>query len=323
VAGARAAMSATRRDAVISLAIFAALAAAPLVAQAAGAGYWVSLLTRVMIFAIAALGLDLALGVGGLVSFGHAAFMGIGAYMSAILGQEGYGDLLIAAPVTLVCAALFGSLAGYVSLRTRGVAFIMITLAFGQMAYFFAQALYLYGGDDGLTMQARTTVAGLPLFENRVGFYYAVLIALALAFLLLRALVASRFGRALIGARDNEARMASLGFDVFRIRLVAFVISGMITALAGLLLANLTEFVSPAYLSWHRSGDLIFMTILGGLGSPWGPIAGAAAFLLAEEGLSHLTEHWKAIFGLGVILFVIFTRGGFAGLAARLLGAPK
>lgn len=316
-------MSATRRDAVLSLALFAALALAPLVAQALGAGYWVSLLTRVMIFAIAALGLDLALGVGGLVSFGHAAFMGIGAYMTAILGQEGWGDALIVVPVTLACAALFGLFAGYVSLRTRGVAFIMITLAFGQMAYFFAQALYLYGGDDGVTLAARTTVAGAPLFDNRLVFYYATLATLALVFALLRALVASRFGRALVGARDNETRMASLGFDVFRIRLVAFTVSGMIAALAGLLLANLTEFVSPAYLSWHRSGDLIFMTILGGLGSPWGPIAGAAAFLLAEEGLSHLTEHWKAAFGLAIILFTILTRGGLAGLAQRVFGPGR
>lgn len=309
-----------RRDAVIALAIFATLAAAAPIAQALGAGHWVSLITRIMIFAIATLSLDLLLGVGGLVSFGHAAFVGIGAYVAGVLVQEGVGDVLIALPATLAASALFAAFAGAVSLRTRGVAFIMITLAFGQMAYFLAQSLYLYGGDDGLTLPGRSTAAGLPLLENRLVFYYVTLGALALAYLIVRALVASRFGRALIGARDNEVRMASLGYDVFRIRLRAFIVSGMIAGVAGLLLANHAEFVSPAYMSWRRSGDFIFMAIAGGLGSLWGAIAGAALFMLVEEALSHLTEHWQAIFGLIVILFVLASRGGLAGLADRVFG---
>ncbi len=300
------------------LVIFALLALAPLVAHALGAGHWVSLLTRVMILAIAALSLDLILGLGGMVSFGHAAFVGIGAYMAGILVHEGIGDLLVTVPVVLVCCAFYGAFTGAISLRTQGVAFIMITLAFGQMAYFFAQALYRYGGDDGLTLNARSTLAGFAVLNNKLVFFYIVLAVLVASFLLIRGLAGSRFGRALTGCRDNATRMASLGYDVLRIRLTAFVISGMIAGVAGILLANHTEFVSPAYIAWQRSGEFIFMVIIGGLGSLWGAIAGAAAFLLIEEGLSGVTEHWKAIFGPLIILFVLFTRGGIAGFVARL-----
>lgn len=309
----------TRRiDRLIPLVLFVVLALAPLVAQGLGLGHWVSLLTRVMILAIAALSLDLILGIGGLVSFGHAAFVGIGAYMAGILIHEGFGDVLIALPVVLVCCAFYGAFTGAISLRTQGVAFIMITLAFGQMAYFFAQALYRYGGDDGLTLTARSTVAGFRLFDNKLAFFYIVLGVLIAAYFLMRMLAASRFGRALLACRDNPTRMASLGYDVFRIRLGAFIISGMVAGVAGILIANHTEFVSPAYIAWQRSGEFIFMVIIGGLGSLWGAILGAAAFLLIEEGLSGLTEHWKAIFGPLIILFVLFTRGGLSGLAARI-----
>ena len=307
-----------RRDRLIPLVLFAALALAPPLAHALGAGHWVSLLTRVMILAIVALSLDLILGIGGLVSFGHAAFVGIGAYVAAILLQEGAGDVLIALPLVLAATAAYGAFAGAISLRTQGVAFIMITLAFGQMTYFLAQALYAYGGDDGMTLTARSTVAGLKLFENKLAFFYIVLGVLILAYGLIRRVALSRFGRALTGCRDNPVRMASLGYDVTRIRLMAFVLSGMVAGVAGLLLANHTEFVSPAYIAWQRSGEFIFMVIIGGLGSLWGAMAGAAAFLLIEEGLSSLTEHWKALFGPLIILFVLFTRGGVAGLAARL-----
>lgn len=310
-----------RRAAPVALALFAALALAPVAAQALGQGHLVSLITRLVIFAIAALSLDVALGLGGMVAFGHAAFVGLGAYTTAILAQEGFGDLLIVLPTTLILCAAFGAVTGLVSLRTRGVAFIMITLAFGQMAYFLAQSLYRYGGDDGMTLAGRSTLAGLAVLENRMTFYYVALGALALCYGLARRLACSRFGRALVGARDNEARMASLGYDVTRIRLRAYVISGLMAGLAGVLLANFTEFVSPAYMAWQRSGDFIFMAILGGLGSLWGAIVGAAAFLIVEESLSHLTEHWKAIFGLLVIVFVLTTRGGLASLAGRLFGA--
>lgn len=298
--------------------IFTALALLPLAASLSGNSHWLGLMTRVMALALAALSLDFILGIGGLVSFGHAAYIGLGGYVGGILAQHGLGDMLLSLPVTLLVTGLFAALTGAVCLRTKGVAFIMITLAFGQMAYFLAQALYAYGGDDGLTLAARATVAGLPLLAGRVAFYYIVLAALGLAFLLLRRIAASRFGRALQGARDNGERMASLGYDVFRIRLAAYVIAGMMAGVAGLLLANHTLFISPATMAWQRSGELIFMVIIGGLGSLWGAILGAGAFLLIEESLSGLTENWKALFGLLIMLFVLFARGGLTGLAARL-----
>jgi branched-chain amino acid transport system permease protein len=298
--------------------------ALPWLLPAATQGYWLSLATRAAIIALAALSLDLVLGLGGLVSFGHAAFLGIGAYAAGIMLVEGRGDLLVALPVALAAGAAFALFSGAVSLRTKGVAFIMITLAFGQMAYFLAQALYAYGGDDGLTLPARATIGGLPLLEGRVNFYFACLGALFAAWFGLQRIAASRFGRALQATRDNPERAASLGFDVTRVRLAAYVISGMLCAVAGFLLAQHNQFVSPAFLSWQRSGELIFMVILGGAGTLAGAIPGAilgaVAFILTEEFLSGLTENWKAIFGPLIILFVLFTHGGITGLIGRIGG---
>ena len=277
-----------------------------------GQGHWVPLLTQIMIFALAALSLDLVLGIGGLVSFGHAAFMGIGAYTTGILVKEGWGDTLLALPLSMLVCACFAYLTGLVALKTRGVTFIMITLAFSQMVYFAAQSLYRYGGDDGLTLPKRATLMGQPLFANKITFYYFTLLCLLVCLYGLTRLVQSRFGRVFLGARDNETRMAALGYDVFRVRLKAYTLSGLIAGVSGFLLANQTEFVSPAFASWQRSGDLIFMVILGGVGSLWGAVAGAFAFLLLEEGLSGLTENWKVIFGPMIIIFVLFSRGGLA-----------
>ncbi|PSC05509.1 branched-chain amino acid ABC transporter permease [Alsobacter soli] len=320
--GAGAAPPAPRRalalDGVSPLVLLALFGLFPLVAIATGQTYWLSLVNRIVIMAIAALSLDLILGVGGLVSFGHAAFVGIGAYTAGIMVDGGRGDLLLVLPVALALAAAFGAFTGAASLRTKGVAFIMITLAFGQMAFFFSQALYAYGGDDGLTLFERSTVAGFPVLENKVAFFYVSLGFLAAAYTLVRAIVGSRFGRALQGARDNPVRVASFGFDVFRIRLAAYVMSGMLASVAGVLLANQAEFVSPAYMAWQRSGELIFMIIIGGLGSLWGAVLGAAAFLLLEEALSGFSEHWKLAFGVLIVLFVLFTRGGLADLLRRL-----
>ncbi len=305
------------------LAIFALLALVPLLAQLGVPGYWISLVTRVMIFAIAALSLDLILGVGGLVSFGHAAFVGIGAYVTGIMIADGRGEALLILPVIVLACGLFAGVTGAISLRTRGVAYIMITLAFGQMAFFMAQALYAYGGDDGLTLSTRATFAGRDLFRNKLVFFYIVLASLLACYLLMRRLVASRFGRVLAAARENPVRMGVIGFDVQRVRLVATVIAGIMGGLSGFLLANHTEFVSPAYLAWQRSGELIFMVILGGVGSLHGAIVGALAFLLTEEILSGWTEHWKVIFGPMIVLFVLFTRGGIAGLLAKVTGGPR
>ena len=298
--------------------LFLLLALAPLAVNLGMPAGWVALLTRAMIFAIAALSLDLILGVGGLVSFGHAAFLGIGAYATGIMITEGRSEALAILPVVLALCALFGAVTGAVCLRTRGVAFIMITLAFGQMVYFLAQALSAYGGDDGLTLYEQSTLLGFKPFASRTSFFYTVLATLAGCYLLVRGLVASRFGRVLRAARENPVRVSVTGFDVTQVRLVAYVISGMLAGLAGFLLANHTEFVSPAFMSWQRSGELIFMAVLGGVGSLHGAIIGAIAYLIAEDALSHLTEHWRAIFGPLIVLFVLFTRGGIVGMLRKL-----
>ncbi|GAU80786.1 branched-chain amino acid transport system permease protein LivM [Bosea sp. BIWAKO-01] len=300
--------------------LFAALALAPVAVSLGVPPHWLSLLTRAMIFAIAALSLDLILGVGGLVSFGHAAFIGIGAYVTGIMITEGRTETLLILPVLLVVCAIFAAVTGAVSLRTRGVAFIMITLAFGQMVFFLAQALSAYGGDDGLTLYARSTVAGFDIAASRTGFFYIVLGALIGCYGLVRIIVASRFGRVLRAARENATRVTVTGYDVGRVRLIAYVISGMIAGLSGFFLANQTEFVSPAFMSWQRSGELIFMVVLGGVGSLHGAIIGALAFLFAEDVLAGITEHWKAIFGPLIVLFVLFTRGGIVGILASIRG---
>jgi branched-chain amino acid transport system permease protein len=312
-----------RGSTLIPLLLFAALAAIPLLGLVIRDGYVLALVTRVMIFAIAAIALDLILGFGAMVSFGHAAFMGIGAYAMGILashGQEGIFAGLIAA---LAASALFALVTGAISLRTKGVYFIMITLAFGQMAFYTASSLRAYGGDDGLTVARRSLVLGSRLLENDRVYYYVVLACLAAVYLLCRAIVASRFGRVLQGAKQNPQRMLAIGFNPYPYQLAAYVIAGTIGGLAGFLLANLSEFVSPAYMSWQRSGELIVMVILGGMGSLHGAVIGAAAFLLLEEWLSGFTEHWKVIFGPFLVLVVLFMRGGIMGLVDRLAGAKR
>jgi branched-chain amino acid transport system permease protein len=196
----------------------------------------------------------------------------------------------------------------------------MITLAFGQMAYFIAGSLAPYGGDDGLTIRLRSTLFGFALLQNDRSFYYFVLLALLAAYLLFRAIVYSRFGRVFRGARENPTRMSTLGFDVFRFQRVGYVIAGAVGGLSGFLLANATEFVSPAFMSWQRSGELIIMILLGGLGTLHGAIIGAAAYLLIEEALGGITEQWKLIFGPLLVLIVLFARGGLLGLADKIRG---
>ena len=299
--------------------IFLVLALLPIVALSTGGSYLVSLGSRVMIFAIAAVALDLLVGYGALISFGHAAFVGLGAYAVGILSAYGVTDALVSLPVALAVSAAYAFLTGVVCLRTKGVYFIMITLAFGQMAFFTASSLAPFGGDDGLTIAARNTVAGFALLRNERAFYYVVLFCLLGTYLFCRALVASRFGRVVRGAKENPVRVATIGFDVYHFQLATYVIAGGLAGLAGFLLANATEFVSPAYMSWQRSGELIVMVLLGGLGSLDGAIIGAAAYLLTEEWLSGVTEHWKVIFGPVLVLIVLFARGGLLGLASALV----
>ena len=297
----------------VPIIIFLGFALVPLAAAFGPQAYILDLFTRVMIFSIAALGLDLIVGYGALVSFGHSAFVGLGAYAVGILAAHGIDEALISLPVALVGATLFALATGAISLRTRGVYFIMITLAFGQMAYFTASSLAPYGGDDGLTIHVRNAVAGVAVFNDHRVFYYVVLVCLLGCYLVCRAIVASRFGRVFRGARENPTRLATIGFDVYRFQLVAYAISGALGGLAGFLLANHTEFVSPAYMSWPRSGELIIMILLGGIGRLHGAIIGALVFLLIEEWLSGVTEHWKMIFGPFLVLVVLFARGGLIG----------
>jgi len=302
----------------LPIAIFLGFALLPMAAAFGAETYLLDLFMRVMIFAIAALGLDLLVGFGALVSFGHAAFIGIGAYAVAILASHGINEAWISLPVALVAATAFAYLTGTICLRTRGVYFIMITLAFGQMAFFLASSLAPYGGDDGLTMHARSTLFGLSPFKHERLFYYIVLACLVGCYCLCRALVVSRFGRVFRGARENATRMATLGFDIYRYQLAAYAISGTLGGLAGFLLANATDFVSPAYMSWQRSGELIIMIILGGLGTLHGAIIGTLVYSLLGEWLSGLTENWKMIFGPLLVLVVLLARGGLLGLAAQV-----
>jgi branched-chain amino acid transport system permease protein len=300
-----------------ALVLFALLLILPFLTLGGHAGYAMLLATRVMILGLAALSLDLLLGAGGLVSFGHAAFIGIGAYAVAVLDAADANDALFVLPAAAAAAAAFALPTGAIALRTRGVNYIMITLAFAQMLFFAFGSLADYGGDDGYTLAARTTVLGHPLLASPRGLYFASFAVLLAATLLCRALVASRFGRALRGLRQHRARMQAMGYDPVAVQLAATLIAGMLCALAGVLLANQAEFVSPAYAAWQRSGDLLMMVILGGVGSLHGAILGAAAVVLLEEGLSHLTEHWPLIYGPLLVLAVIFLRGGLAGIGAR------
>ncbi len=301
----------------VAAGLFALMALLPVAISVLGGGYLLSLGERMMIFAIAALSLELLIGIAGLVSFGHAAFLGVGAYAAGILASHGHGTLILQLPAAIAASALFALLTGAIAVRTRGVYFIMITLAFGQMAFFVATSLAPYGGDDGLTWPTRTLVLGTRVLKSETAFYYVILACLAAAYVLAGRLIASRFGRVLRGITDNERRMEAIGFAPYPYRLTAYVIAGAVCGLAGFLLGNQVEFVSPAYMHWQRSGELIMMVLLGGSGTLYGPILGALAYLLLEEGLSRLTEHWKVILGPLLVLLVLFGRGGIAGAIER------
>lgn len=301
-----------------ALAIFAALAVLPAVFHAIGESFFLVNATRIVILALAALSLDLILGYGGLVSFGHAAFLGIGAYAVAILASLGIDDLLPQLVAAVLAASVFALVTGAISLRTRGVYFIMITLAFGQMAFFLMVSLSAYGGDNGMSLPSRSTLFGRPLLQGDTGLYYAALLALLLAFALLHRVVLSRFGRVLRGSRDNPVRMQAIGLAPFRYRLAAYVMAGAVAGVAGVLLANQAGFVSPAYMTWQRSGELIVMVVLGGQGTLTGAIGGAIVFLLLEDGLAQFSEHWRLGLGALLVLLVLFGRGGLAGAARRL-----
>jgi branched-chain amino acid transport system permease protein len=285
--------------------------------------FYVSFASRVLIYAMAAASLNLVLGYGGMVSFGHAAFFGAGAYIVGILAIEGVSSAWVAWPAAAAVAALAAAAIGALSLRTRGVYFIMITLAFAQMMYYVFVSLKAYGGDDGLQMPGRSIlVPGLSLRDD-LTWYYVVLALLAAVLYVLHRIVQSRFGRVIVAIRENEARAAAIGYPVYRYKLACFVISGAIAGLAGALLANQGSYVSPGVLHWIQSGTLMIMVILGGVGRFWGGPIGAAVLLTLEETLSgggllgDYALHWQLPVGAILLAIVLFAPQGIAGAFAK------
>ena len=303
---------------ILVVALLAALVLLPVYSGLTGDRFLLTLFTRIVILALAAVSLNLILGFGGMMSFGHAAYLGIGGYAVGILAHEHIDSGFVQWPVALAASALFALVIGALSLRTRGVYFIMITMAFAQMAYYVVSGLSRYGGDDGLTIYKRSQFIAPLNLSNRVQFYYVCLALLFASIYLVWRLVNSRFGLAVQGARSNEVRMRAIGFPTYPYRLTCFVIAGTLCGLSGALLANNSEFVSPSMMYWTRSGDLMIMVILGGMGSVIGPVFGAVALLVLEEVLSSITEHWEIILGPLLLLVVLFARGGIDGLLLSL-----
>jgi branched-chain amino acid transport system permease protein len=318
------------REPLVNAVLVLALLIAPLTAVALDEPFYVGLASRVAILALAGVGLNLALGSGGMVSFGHAAFFGLGGYVAGIAALHAFeGSAFLAWPleiggsesmivvwvVTLAVSAVVALAIGAVSLRTAGVYFIMITLAFAQMIYYFAISLPTYGGEDGLSIYLRSS---LPFVDtgDPLSFFLVCYALLLSALFLTHRLVDSRFGAALQCARMNPERLATLGIAPFPVKLTAFTLSAMITGLAGALFAELNGFVSPAMLSWQRSGEIIVFVILGGVGRLFGPVAGAALFILLESFIGGWTDRWQLVLGLVLLSVVLFARGGVIGLLA-------
>jgi branched-chain amino acid transport system permease protein len=301
----------------------------PLAMQAEHQTYYLSFVSRIFIYALAATSLNLILGYGGMISFGHAAFVGTGAYVGSILVAEGVTSAFIGWPAAIAVSALAAWLIGAISLRTRGVYFIMITLAFAQMMFYLVNSMKAYGGDEGLTLPRRAELGlGLDL-GNEVVFYYVVLFVLLAALYALHRVVHSRFGRVLIAIRENEARVEALGLPVYRYQLLCFVIAGAAGGLAGALLASHAKYVNPNVLHWLQSGTLMIMVILGGVGRLWGGVIGAAVLLGLEHVIADYPLPWlaqlapnyqqHASLGVGIVLLVIvlFAPQGIAGLISR------
>jgi len=306
----------TRRD-VLPWVLLIVAALVPWLAGLLDQGYYVGFVRRMMIFAIAAASLNFIMGYGGMVSLGHAAFFGIGAYTVGIAMVHGVTSAWIAWPLAMSFAALAALAIGSISLRTRGVYFIMITLAFAQMVYYLAVGLKHYGGEDGLNLAQRSAIGlGLDL-ASETTLYYVVLVALATVMLFLNRAVDARYGRVLMGIRENETRMEAIGFATYRYKLAGFAIAGGLAGLAGALFANHNLFVSPAALHWTQSATLVVMVLLGGIGFRYGGLAGAFALLMLEELLAALTDYWHLPLGLILLAVVFFAPRGLAGLFAR------
>jgi branched-chain amino acid transport system permease protein len=293
---------------------FLALALVPVVAALASEPFYLDLFRRIMIFAIAAVSLDLILGFGGMVSFGHAAYLGLGAYAVAIPAFYGIDSGLVQWTLAMALSGAVALVIGAVSLRTSGVSFIMITLAFTQMLYYLGISITAWGADDGMRLARRSQFGSVLDLANPYVFYYVVLGLLVALLWLGHRLIHARFGTVVRAARSNEARMQAIGFSTFRYKLVAFAIAGAVCGLAGALLANQTEYLTPSYMHWTRSGDIMVMVILGGMGTLFGPVLGAVTLLLLEDLLSAWTVHWQVVLGPLLVLVVLYGRGGLYGL---------
>ncbi|QJD71432.1 branched-chain amino acid ABC transporter permease [Marinobacterium sp. LSUCC0821] len=302
--------------------MMALLFVVPLVFFYTGNPFYLDLATRLIILAIAAVGLNFVLGYGGLISFGHAAFIGLGAYAVGIpVYHEIYGGWDAVATtngfahfgLAILIGALFALITGAISLKVRGVHFIMITMAFAQMIYYLVMSISEYGGDDGLVIDMRSEFPLISL-DDPIQFFLIAFASLALVMWLVHLMVNSRFGMVLRGSKGNETRMISLGYPTYRYRLVAYVISGAICGYAGALLGNFTAFISPEMMDWSRSGNLMFMVILGGVATIFGPVLGATVFIVLEEILSTYTVYWHLPFGLMLVLVVMYSRGGLTAL---------
>ena len=305
----------------LTVALTIGLLALPFIGTTLNVSAIVGLGTQILIYAIAAMSLNLILGYGGMVSFGHAAFFGIGGYVVGILYQhfsEG-SAFLVAVPLAMLVSGAAAAIIGAFSLRTGGVQFIMITLAFAQMLFYLFVSLKTYGGDDGLMMRRRDALPFLDT-SNDTTFYFLCLVLAALWFALTAAIVRSPFGFVLAGLRQNERRMAAMGAAPYPYKLVAFVIAGMGAGLAGALMANYLRFVSPDMMHWAKSGELMMIVILGGVGTLSGPLLGAAAFVLLETSLTAATENWQLPLGVTLLAIVLFTRGGLSAILRRMLG---
>ena len=274
--------------------------------------FYLTVIARIMIFAIAALSLDLILGFGGMISLGHAAYLGIGAYAVGILSFYGINNAWLQLPTAIFGSAAVAMVIGLICLRTSGIYFIMITLAMTQLLFFLGISLETYGGDDGLPIDRSIFFEGFDLGDE-VNLYYLIFAFLLIITFFSWRLINSRFGMVIRGTQENETRMLAIGFSIFRYKLLAFMIAGSMCGLAGFLLANLTEFVTPEYMHWFRSGEIMIMVLVGGMGTLFGPLFGAAAYLLFEEVISGWTQHWMVIFGPLLVILVLFAKKGLWG----------
>ncbi len=293
---------------------FLILAALPMITEAIDEPFYIDLMARVMIFSVAAMSLDFILGYGAMISFGHALYLGLGTYAVGIMAHyevtNGWLQLLVCISGTAFIAFILG----LISLRTSGIYFIMITFALAQMFYFLGISLEAYGGDDGLPIDTRSEFFSFFDLNDAWNMYYLILGTMTVTAIVLWKIINSRFGMVVRGSHSNDARMQAIGFPTMKYRLAAFVIAGVVCGLAGFLLGNLTEFLTPEYMHWFRSGELMIMVMVGGMGTLFGPLFGAFAYLMVEDFLANFTEYWQFYFGPMLIILVLFAKQGLWGM---------